>query len=195
MGRSQFFSGAFASAVLFLSATLSGVTARGSQFDWWDYTGEGNSNNIMDPNNWRWCNYTDYPYAGNTALDPNNTGYGYASSADFTTTTNAGDTMVGTDRYMLEGPYTLNIPTGSTAYFQYNGTEIDGGITINVNGGLLSINGTISPNGVWTNPLQMNNRYAKTDTGPTVNAAGQTENYNGTAYYSALSDMVLSSQG
>ena len=118
-------------------------------YEWWDYTGEGDPNNIMDPNNWRWCNYASYPHSGNATLDPDLTGFGHPAASDFSTTVAAGDTM--NQKWMIDGSttaggaQTINIPATSDVFFGNSGGEIDGGVTININGGTMTINGGLTP--------------------------------------------------
>ena len=166
-----------AGVTLFLLLALAGGTVHAQQFAWWDFTGEGNPNNLMDPSNWRWCNYTDYPHAGNQALDPQLTGFGHAAASDFSTTLTAGDTL--NARCEIDGSSqpggskTINVPSGSNVFFGYNGDQIDGGVTINIDGGSMTMSGNVEDNAYYCDALLMNNLRA---------AGTQTQLWSGSGY-------------
>ena len=82
------------------------------------------------------------------------------------------------------GSKTVIVPSTENVNFTYNSTGIGGGVTINVNGGTLTMAGAVGDNGLWNDPLAAAQASHTSDAQTATFAADTIKVYNGGSYTS-----------
>ncbi len=142
----------------FLSA---GGTAHAGPYQWWAWTGGAGDNDLLNPADWLWSTYSN-PGNGNVGTTLN--GWYYPAY-----TTGNGGACVVNQRSQIYGSLGSGgsklaiVPSTENINFTYSGVGIGGGVTIDVNGGTLTMNGAPADNGLWNDPLAAAQASATSD--------------------------------